>query len=263
MTTGARRTHDFCWINLMTPEGERARAFFARLFRWTYGEMPGVPGGRVIEVEGKPAGALMDLDVVKMPHDTPPSIGVMVRVDDADATVARANALGGSAGSAFDVMENGRMAMCTDPNGALLAVWQPKSKCGSEADSHAHGTPTWFEVLSTDSARAVRFYSELFGWVPEEQHPVPGMSYTVLKLGGVPIGGAMDILPQMGDTPTHWATTFAVESADEAVRLAVELGAKLCQPVGDIPDVGRFALLRSPQGVAFSILQYTAAPPIS
>jgi hypothetical protein len=24
MTTGTRKTHDFCWINLMTPEAERA-----------------------------------------------------------------------------------------------------------------------------------------------------------------------------------------------------------------------------------------------
>ncbi len=31
MTTGTRKTHDFCWINWMTPEAERARAFFGAL----------------------------------------------------------------------------------------------------------------------------------------------------------------------------------------------------------------------------------------
>ncbi len=257
MTTGNRKTHDFCWINLMTPAGERAKGFFGKLFGWTYGEMPGVPGGHLIEVGGKAAGALMDLDVVKMPP-TPPVIGVMIKVESADATVAKIAQLGGRAEPAFDVLTNGRMAMCTDPNGAIFALWQPTSKLGIEADSHAYGAPTWFETLTTDVGRAVKFYRELFGWTVEEQQPMPGMTYTLFKLGSVPIAGAMAILPQMkmGDVPPHWATSFAVKNADDTARLAAELGAAVCVPVSEIPNVGRFAMFKSPQGVPFSVLEY-------
>jgi hypothetical protein len=254
MTTGSRKTHDFCWINLMTPEAERAKAFFGTLFGWTYGEMPGVPGGQLILVGGRTAGALMDLAEAQMPPGTPAVIGVMVKVEDADATVAKINSLGGRA-EVFDVLENGRMAMCTDPNGAVFGLWQPKKQDGIDVDSHAHGAPTWFETITSDVGRAVAFYTALFGWTVEEQR-MPGMTYSLFKLGTAPVAGAMQTSPHVGNVPPHWGTSFAVTNADETARLAVELGATLCIPVAAIPGVGRFALLKSPQGVPFHIMEW-------
>jgi predicted enzyme related to lactoylglutathione lyase len=257
MTTGPRKTHDFCWINLMTHRAEQAQEFYKKLLGWTYGEMPGVPGGRLILVGGQAAGAFMDLDVVKMPPGTPPVIGAMVRADDADAIVAKVNSLGGRAEGAFDVLENGRMAMFADPTGAHLNVWQPKKVGAAEHDSRAHGGPTWFELLTTDADRAAKFYCALFGWkadrrtMPGTEHP-----YTVFSLDDVPIGGAMQIQPHMGNVPSHWGTYFAVDHADDSVKLATKLGAEICIPPTDIPEVGRFAMLKSPQGVSFYVLQY-------
>jgi len=256
MTTGTRPTHDFCWINLMSPEGAKARAFFASLFGWTYAEMPGAPGAQLIQVKGLTAGAFMDLDEVKMPPGIPPVIGLMVRVDDADATVKRARSLGGKAEDAFDAQEDGRMAWLTDPCGAMISIWQPKKKLTADCDSHANGAPSWFETLTTDPARAAAFYAGLFGWKVEEQPAAPGMSYTLFKLGDRPIGGAMKMPPQAGDTPSHWGTYFAVDDADGTAARGVELGGKLCIPPQDIRGVGRFALLLSPQGVSFHLLQY-------
>lgn len=255
MTTGTRKTHDFCWINVMTPEAERARAFFGRLFGWTYGEMPGVPGGQLILAGGRTAGALMDLAVANMPPGTPAVIGVLVKVESADDAVAKVNSLGGRAEPAFDVLDNGRMAMCNDPNGAIFAVWQPKKQAGMDVDSHTHGAPGWFETLTSDVGRAVAFYKALFGWTAEEQQ-MPGMTYTLFKLDQVPVAGAMSILPHMGNVPPHWAMSFTVNNADETARLGVELGATLCIPVSEIPGVGRFAMLKSPQGVSFQITEW-------
>lgn len=255
MTTGTRPTHDFCWINLMSPEGEKARAFFASLLGWTYAEMAGAPGGRVIQVAGLTAGAIMDLDDASMPPGIPPGIGVMVRVDDADATVKKAGALGGTAEDAFDLGEDGRMAMLTDPCGASIAVWQPKKKLTADCDSHAHGAPTWFETLTSDPARAAAFYAELFGWRVEEESMGPGMRYTLFKLGDRPIGGAMK-MPATSDAPPHWGTYFAVDDADATAARGAELGGKVCIAPQDIPGTGRFALLMSPQGVPFHVLQY-------
>lgn len=256
MTTGTRPTHDFCWINLMSPEGAKARAFFASLLGWTYGEMPGAPGGRLIQVGGLTAGALMDLNESNMPPGIPPVIGVMVRVDDVDATVKKACSLGGKAEDAFDVGEDGRMAMLHDPCGAMISLWQPKKKLTADCDSHANGAPSWFETLSVDPARAAAFYAELFGWKVEEKPLAPGMSYTRFKLGDRPIGGAMKLPPGAGDTPSHWGTYFAVDDADATAARGAELGGKLCLAPQDIPGVGRFALLLSPQGVSFHIIQY-------
>lgn len=258
MTTGMRKVHDFCFINLMTPDAEKAKAFYGRLFGWTYGEMPGVPGGHLIRVGEHTGGAVMDLEKGRMPPGTPPVIGLVIKVEDADAAIAKVNALGGHADRAFDVMENGRMAMCKDPQGAIFGLWQAKKESGIDCDSHAHGAPGWFEVQTTDAPGAVRFYSQLFGWEIEE-HPMPHFTYTVFKLDGRPVAGVMPIVPQMGEVAPHWATNFSVKNASESEKLAAELGAKVCMPTMAIPNVGRFASLQSPQGVPFYVLEWAAS----
>jgi predicted enzyme related to lactoylglutathione lyase len=198
----------------------------------------------------------MDLDAGMAPPGTPPATGVLVRVDDAAATVAKAVALGGKADPPVDVRTNGRMALLTDPNGALLGLWEPRSKEGFTCDRHAHGAPTWFETITSDDARAVAFYRALFGWTAEAQHPTAGMTYHVLSLDGAPIGGVMTKNAHLPDVPPHWGTTFCVRDADAAVARGAALGGKVCIPVHELTGVARFALLQSPQGVSFHLVQW-------
>jgi predicted enzyme related to lactoylglutathione lyase len=47
-----------------------------------------------------------------------------------------------------------------------------------------------------------------------------------------------------------------VKDADEAARVAKELGATLFVPPMDIPGIGRFSGILSPQGVRFFVIQY-------
>jgi predicted enzyme related to lactoylglutathione lyase len=192
----------------------------------------------------------------------PPTIGVMVKVDDADALVKRASTLGGRALPAFDVMDQGRMAVCFDPAGAAIDVWQPKpgKGQGTDVDPRQHGATTWFETLTTDVERATKFYTGMFGWKTQPK-PMPGFTYTVFLHGETHIGGLMPILPHMGPMKAHWATYFAVRNADDAARTAVKLGGKVHVPAQDIPDVGRFCGIISPQGVAFFVLEYENTAP--
>ena len=140
MTTGIRSTGEFCWINMLTPQPAEAREFFGKLFDWTYAEIPGM--GHSIQVGGRSVGGLFDLAGPNTPPGTPPHIGVMVKVDNADATGAKVTSLGGKALPAFDIMDQGRMAVCFDPNGAPFDVWEPKKSHGTDADSELHGAPS-------------------------------------------------------------------------------------------------------------------------
>lgn len=256
MTTGSRKNHDFCWINLMTPDSEKAKAFYAGLLGWAYAEMTGVPGGSLIQVAGKNAGCVMDLDVPGIPQGIPAIIGAMVKVTDAEATVKRIVAMGGKAEPIHDAMENGRMCECTDPNGAVFWLWQPKKQVGFEHDSRAHGGATWFETITSNHDRAVAFYSEVFGWKTDPQPMPGGGTYTLFLLDGEPVAGAMGATPQMGNVPPHWSVSFAVNNADEVASKAVELGGTICMQVHDLTGVGRFVGLVSPQGVAFTAIQW-------
>lgn len=268
MSAGVREIGDFCWINMLTPKPEDARPFFAELLGWTYGEIPGV--GHLIKVQRHDIGGLFDLQGINTPPGTPPCIGIMVKVATADSIVERVAALGGTAGPAFDISENGRMAVCFDPNGANIDVWEAKKQLGTAVDSGLHGAPSWFENLTTDPARAAVFYSELFDWKPETM-TMPNGAYTVFKLGEASIAGMMSMPPAMaGTTATaeiagtaaiagqrpFWSTYFTVTDADSSAHAVSRLGGTITTPVHAVPGVGRSFGAISPQGVAFHAIQY-------
>ena len=256
MTTGIRKAGDFCWINILTPQPAEARTFFGKLLGWTYSDMDGM--GDLIEVGDKKIGGLFDIDSPQTPKGTPPVIGVMVMVDDADEMVKKVKSLGGDAKPPTDIMDNGRMVMCTDPNGANIDLWQARRQHASDADTSQHGVPSWFENYTTDGDRATKFYANLFGWTPEV---MAEMNYTTFKLGNEPpIAGMMAITPEMGEMPSHWMTYFTVNDVDASMRSATEMGGSVFMPPHDIPDVGRFCGLVSPQGVRFMVIKYAQRP---
>jgi predicted enzyme related to lactoylglutathione lyase len=256
MKTGIRKTGEFCWINMLTPKPADARAFFGKLLGWTYTDLPNM--GHLVRVGGHDIGGLFDLEGPNTPPGLPPYIGVMVKVENADATVAKVAALGGKANPAFDIMDQGRMAVCFDPNGAEFDIWEPKKQQGTDIDTSLHGAPSWFESLTSDAERGAKFYAGLFGWTPEVM-PMQGFQYTTFKLGGEFVAGMMPILPNMGAIPPHWATYFTVTDADATAQLAGELGGKVCVPPMDIPNIGRFCGISSPQGAMFYVIKYTQA----
>ena len=253
MTTGMRKIGAFCWINMLTSQPAQTREFFATLLGWTYEEIPGL--GHSMQVGGRNIGGLFDLDGPNTPPGTPPMIGVMVKVENADATAEQVNSLGGQARPAFDIMDSGRMAVCFDPNGAEFDVWEPKKMLGTDADSTLHGAPSWFETLTSDVDRATKFYCGLFGWTTAEM-PLPGGKYIVFKLGAASVAGAMQITPKMGELRPQWKTYFTVKDAEASVRDALTLGATISMTMKDIPGGGRICGIVSPQGVPFSIAQY-------
>ena len=134
MTMGLRKPGEFCWINMITPQPAGGDARSSReLLGWTYFEMPGI--GHGVRVGGHDIGGLFDLDGPNTPPGTPPHIGVMVKVESADAVVEKVAALGGKAKPPFDIMDQGRMAVCFDPNGAEFDLWEPKKSLGTDVDS--------------------------------------------------------------------------------------------------------------------------------
>jgi predicted enzyme related to lactoylglutathione lyase len=251
MAMGLRKSGDFCWINILTPKPAEAMEFFSQVLGWTFFKMPGY--GHGMQVGGRNIGGLFDLHAEGTPPDCPPCLGVMVKVDSADATSEKVLGLGGSVKRTFDIGEQGRMAICLDPTGANIDVWEPNQMPGSDADSSLHGSPSWSECMTTDVTRATSFYTNLFGWTAEVK-AMPGMDYTVFRNGGSDIAGLMHV--PMESIPSHWGTYFTVDETDEAVRVATELGATIFVPPMDIPGIGRFSGIVSPQGVRFYVIKY-------
>jgi uncharacterized protein len=254
MPTRVRAAGEFCWTNMLTPQPEAAKAFFGGLFGWTFKDMAGL--GYVVRLDGRDIGGLFDLHGINTPKDARPGFGVMVKVDDADGAAAWLTALGGTHKEPFDIFTQGRMAVCHDPNGAEFDLWQPRKMAGFDVDARQHGAPTWFETLTSDTTRAIAFYEKMFGWTAKTSTMPGGIDYTVFSHEGRDVAGLMAI-PEGMQFPPHWGVYFAVADIAASVATATTLGGTTCVPIRDIPGVGRFAGLISPQGVMFYVLQYS------
>lgn len=121
-----------------------------------------------------------------------------------------------------------------------------------------HGAFSWSELQTTDVEGAKKFYSALLGWTTEE-FPSEEMPYTVAKVAGTDIGGIMSLPPQCAGMSPHWGVYITVDDVDASAKKATELGGEILVPPMDIKDVGRFAVLRDPQGAVFSIIKYQPA----
>lgn len=112
----------------------------------------------------------------------------------------------------------------------------------------AHGRFVWHELVTTDTKKAQAFYPSITGWgtLPWDG-PQP---YTLWTAGEKPVGGIMEITD--GSLPPHWFAHIATDDVDGTVARAETLGARVIERPTDIPTVGRFAVLRDPQGAVFA-----------
>ena len=113
-------------------------------------------------------------------------------------------------------------------------------------NTNTSGRFVWHELVTPDPRAALGFYSELFGWSTAEVDMGPAGKYTLLKAGGVDVGGAVAPPPGSNVSPS-WLAYWSVLDVDAAAKKATSLGGKVMAPPMDIPNVGRFAVLLDAQ----------------
>lgn len=114
----------FVWDELGTSDADGAQRFYEEVFGWTTTDMGADYGGYRVFSRGETRIA----GLMKNPDDSvPPHWHPYVAVDDADATVAKAAELGGSAlAEPMDVPKIGRVAVLRDPQGATFGIIKPE-----------------------------------------------------------------------------------------------------------------------------------------
>jgi predicted enzyme related to lactoylglutathione lyase len=248
----------FCWIELGTSDTEAAKKFYAGLFGWEAEDTPAGPDMvyTMLRIRGLDVGAMYKLGKEEAAHGIPPHWNSYIAVASADEAARKAAERGGSVlAGAFDVMDVGRMAILQDPLGATFCVWQAKAHFGFKLVGEP-GTFCWDELWTTDRKKAAAFYSGLFGWEAKESHmAAAGGVYTEWINGGQPIGGMMEIMPEMGPVPPNWLPYFMVADCDATAEKAKGSGGQLIVPPTDIPTVGKFSVVRDPQGAVFAIIR--------
>jgi len=239
------------WVDLGTPDPQAASRFYSDLFGWTITEGPPEAGGyRMCLIGDKPVAGLGP----QMNPDAPPSWSTYISVGDADVTAAAIKEDGGDLLVApMDVLDVGRMAVATDPTGAVFSVWQPRLHAGA-AIVNEPNTFCWSELTTRAPQKSVEFYGAVFGWtatlLPMDGQP----DYTEFRVNDRGIAGMLQMTDSWPEhIPNHWMVYFAVEDCDSAVSKAEAYGAAVLMSPTDVPP-GRFATIRDPQGAVFSMI---------
>jgi uncharacterized protein len=261
-----------CWIDTSQPDPEAAVGFYSGLFGWEFEDVmpPGSPGKYFIaRLPGGDVAA-----VGSQPDGAPPSAvwNTYVWVESADETASKVRGAGGRVlTDPFDVMDAGRMAVFSDPEGAAFSVWQAKEHKGARVVNE-HGSLNFNGLNTRDANGAKSFYGAVFGWeilsldggagmwtLPGYgdylEQRTPGLRKMMAEMGA-PKGfedvvAAIDpIAGDQPDLPPHWSVTFGVDDADATAEKAAELGGQVVAPPFDAPWV-RTTVIADPHGATF------------
>lgn len=130
-------------------------------------------------------------------------------------------------------------------------------------DAYDHGAFCWADLATSDTDSARTFYAAFFGWGSEDSGMGEAGDYTLLRLNGRDVAGLMALGEEekKQGIPPHWNTYVAVDSCDETVRRAQDLGGVVLAAPFDIPDAGRMAVIQDPPGAVLAVWQRDGVHP--
>ena len=241
-----------CWVDLSTPDLGAAIGFYRELFGWTEREVPG--GYRLLLLRDRPVAGAIEQSPEMMEQSVPAMWTTYIAgVADDEVGAVRANGGGVVTGPA-DAADFGRVAVCTDPEGAMFGVWQGRSLPGA-AIVNEPGSVSWSELNTRSLAEAINFYTAVFGWECEKvETGEGGPAYITWMVGGEAVGGALEIRAEWGGMSPQWATYFAVGDADAAVATVESGGGQIFTQPRD-SEFGRWATVADPLGASFVLVQ--------
>ncbi|MEU5276425.1 VOC family protein [Streptomyces asoensis] len=240
-----------CWVSLMAHGLTATQDFYGELFGWEFRPGPEQLGPYV-------RAALDGLEVAgigQLPPDRhlPVAWTPYFATDDVDATAETVRLCGGTIGvGPLDAPDAGRLAIGSDPSGAVFGLWQAAGHVGTSLTG-VPGTAVWNELTTYETAGVRKFYETVLGY--EETESSPDLDYLTLYVGGHPVAGIHGVgasLPR--DRGPHWTTYFEVADADAALALVERLGGQVLEPAHDSPH-GRVAAVADPEGARFSLIQ--------
>jgi predicted enzyme related to lactoylglutathione lyase len=238
------------WVDLSSPDPAASRAFYSRLFGWDIevNPDPQYGGYAIAKLNGKDAAG-----IGPQQPGAPTAWALYIGTRDAASLGEQVQAAGGTVlAPAFDIGEQGRMAVFADPTGAVISAWQPAQMGGFQSGgTNAFG---WAELNSRDLNAALPFYRTVFGWATHESS-AGGMQYVELHDGADSIAGAQPMNPMVPEgVPGYWQVYFNVADVDASYRTALDAGAREMLAPMDFPG-GRFAIIADPQGATVGLLR--------
>lgn len=242
----------FIWHELLTDAPERAIEFYCGLLGWGHTVWEGQMPYHMLTVQGVPRYGVLQRPEEARAHGAPPHWLGYVYVPDRDVAVQEATELGARQMVAMDIPEVGSFAVLADPQGALLAVFQPASEPEPERDPGL-GEVGWNELATSDHEAAFDFYSSMFGWeILDDIDMGEDGPYRIFGRDGRQLGGMWNKPPEM---PAAWIFYHQVESCADAAERIPALGGSIVNGPMQVPGGGTIVQAIDPTGATFALFQ--------
>lgn len=246
-----------CWIELVTPDRDKAVAFYGALFGWTAGEPSEEFGGYSMFLkDDKPIAGVMPAD----PETTGPATwSVSLATPDAEKTAARALDRGGSVVvPPMEIADLGTMVVVADASGMGHGGWQADTFPGIDTSNQV-GEPIWFEAhtLAFDTTRD--FLRDVFDWSIQVQGDTDEFRYAINGSEETATAGLMDAATFGEDFESSWTFYVKVDDMDATVGKVKELGGAVLQGPDDTP-YGVLTVVADSNGQAFRVMVPPPAP---
>jgi predicted enzyme related to lactoylglutathione lyase len=116
----------------------------------------------------------------------------------------------------------------------------------------------WYELMTTDQDSAVDFYKAVVGWTAADHanSQMGDFRYVIVSAEGRGVGGVMQLSEAMrsGGARPGWVGYVSATDADSRAAQVESSGGRILMGPGDIPGVGRFAMVADPGGAPFYLL---------
>lgn len=242
------------WYELMTTDPKAAETFYRNVIGWTSAPFEGSPMPYTVFSR---SGGVQVAGLMARPDDmpAPPFWAMYVAVPNLDDVVRQITGLGGGELSpVIEVPSVGRMQMMRDPQGAAFYILEPAPSEERPETAAEVGEASWHELMTTDAAAAMKFYSEVFAWQPSETMDMGPMGkYHMFNRPHGMIGGMMNKPPELANVPPFWAIYFRVPDINAAVERIKKNGGTIANGPMEVPGGDWIVNAIDPQGAAFSL----------
>lgn len=249
---------EYIWYELMTTDPEGAKKFYDDVVGWNIGDKPdGDMDYRMIGAGDGFVGGMLGLTDAMISSGAFPTWLGYIGVDDVDAATKAAAESGATViREPFDIPA-GRISMISDPQGATVYLMRGSVEGGTSTafvgNDGVNGHCNWNELVTTDSAAAIEFYTKNFNWgLPEPMDMGAMGKYHFISVADTQIGAICGPMP---DTPAaKWNYYFRVPSIEAAVEKVKSGGGSISMGPMEVPGGSWIIIGDDPQGATFCLV---------
>jgi predicted enzyme related to lactoylglutathione lyase len=246
----------FVWVDLLTPDVERAEVFYSKLFGWTFRKVgSGDSAYTLALLDEEPIAGILRVPVKTGERKQARWIGY-ISVPDVSQAQRQVLGQGGKVlVSPRSVPRRGDLAVFADREGVIFGVMSSSS---GDAEDFLTETADWIwaQFLSRHGDAAAKFYASHGGSTVLEAPKPDGTKRWFLVSQGYTRASIIELPPNRADAGPGWLGYVRVADAASTVALARELGGRiLVPPRPDLFD-GKVALIADPDGGVLGVLKW-------